>query len=30
MDLGAVEGVFFAVVVLDFAVWQIWSLRDRD
>jgi dolichyl-phosphate-mannose--protein O-mannosyl transferase len=30
MGLGAVEGLFFAVAVLGLAVWQLWSLRDRD
>lgn len=30
MGLGAVEGIFFAVVVLGLAAWQLWSLRDRD
>ena len=30
MGLGAVEGLFFAVVVLGFAAWQLWTPRDRD
>jgi hypothetical protein len=30
LGMGAVEGIFFAVVVLGLALWQLWSLRDRD
>ena len=30
MGLGAVEGIFFAVVVLGLAAWQLWDVRDRD
>jgi len=29
MNVGAVEGIFFAVV-FGFVAWQFWSLRDRD
>ncbi len=29
MELGAIEGIFFAAVVLGFVAWQLWSLRDR-
>lgn len=30
MNVGAVEGIFFAVVVFGFVASQFWSLRDRD
>lgn len=30
MNIGAVEGIFFTVVVVGFVAWQLWSLRDRD
>ncbi len=26
---GAIEGSIFAVIVIGFALWQLWSLRDR-
>lgn len=29
MGLGAVEGIFFAVVVLGLAAWQLWSVRKK-
>jgi len=29
MGLGAVEGLFFAVVVLGLAAWQLWSVRKK-
>ena len=30
MNVGAVEGIFFAVAVFGFVAWQLWSLRDRN
>ncbi len=27
---GAIEGTIFAIIVLGLAVWQVWSLRDRE
>jgi hypothetical protein len=29
MEVGAVEGIFFTVVIVGFVAWQLWSLRDR-
>ena len=29
LGLGAVEGIFFAVVVLGFAAWQLWDVRKK-
>ncbi len=26
---GAIEGVIMAVIVIGFALWQLWTLRDR-
>lgn len=26
---GAIEGGIFAVIVVGFALWQLWTLRDR-
>ncbi len=26
---GAIEGVIMAVIVVGFALWQLWTLRDR-
>lgn len=27
---GAIEGTIFAVAVLGFIAWQLWSVRKRD